>query len=122
MLNNKKIYIGAPDSIREYIRKMSEYSYLLPNELVNLAKDKNNLTSLEFDIGYEGYLDSVVESIRGVLKSLRDEKIAFWKKIFDTYKDDKEAYDLEFRTKSLRHKKDLDKFSKVNIDEHLKNT
>lgn len=35
------------------------------------------------------------------------------------YKKDKEAYDLEFRTKQTRRKKDLDKFSKIDIEEYI---
>jgi hypothetical protein len=54
-----------------------------------------------------------------VLKSLRDEKIRFWKRVFEMYKKDKEAYDLEFRTKQTRRKKDLDKFSKIDIEEYI---
>ena len=88
---------------------------------MELLKDKSNLTaqSSEFDIGYKGDLDSVVDCIREVLKSLRDEKISFWKKIFEEYKEDKEAYDLNFRRTQTRHKKDLDRFSKIDIDKYL---
>lgn len=107
------------DSIKEYIQGMGEYLYFLPNDLVRLVKDKRSLTSLEFDTGYEGDLDSVVECIQDLLKTLRDEKIRFWEKVFEMYKEDKEVYDLEFRTKASRHKKDLDRFSKINIKEYV---
>lgn len=107
------------DSIKEYIRGMGKYLYFLPNDLVRLVKDKRGLTSLEFDTGYEGDIDSVVECIRDLLKSLRDEKIEFWKKVFEAYKGDKEAYDLEFRTKQTRRENDLDRFSKIDIEEYI---
>jgi len=109
-------------SIKEYIRKLEEYKYFLPNELVELSNDtdndKGNLKKLDFDIGYKSELDSVMRVIRSVLVSLRDEKIAFWNGILELYNEDKEAYDLEFRTKRTRHKKDLEWVSKIDIDEY----
>lgn len=108
------------DSIKGYLQGLGEYLYFLPSDLVELVKFESGLTSLEFDIGYEGDLDSVMECIREILKSLRDEKIEFWKKVLEKYKEDKEAYDLEFRTKQTRRQSDLDKFSKIDIDEHIK--
>ncbi|MFW9878281.1 MAG: hypothetical protein ACFFG0_34805 [Candidatus Thorarchaeota archaeon] len=77
------------------------------------------IRSLEFDIGYKGDLDSIIECFREVLTALRDEKIEFWKRVFKMYREDKEAYDLEFRTKATRHKKDLDRFSKIDIKEYV---
>lgn len=106
-------------SIGEYIKRLEKYHFFVPNDLVDLVEDNNDLTSLEFSSGSEGDLDSVVDCIRDVLKSLRDEKIEFWKRVFELYTEDKEAYDLEFRTKALRHKKDLDRFSKIDIKEYI---
>ena len=53
------------------------------------------------------------------LYALRDEKIEFWKRVFKKYKEDKEGYDLQFRTTETRRKKDLDKFSKIDIKEYV---
>ena len=107
-------------SIKEYIRKLKEYNYSLPNNLVELLSDKGNLKRLDFDIGYEGDLDSVLRVIRSVLVSLRDEKIAFWNRILEMYNEDKEAYDLEFRTQRTRYKKDLESLSEIDFDEYVK--
>ncbi len=109
-------------SIKEYIRKLKEYNYFIPNELVELSENKDNLKKFE-GIGYESYegdLESVVDIFRNVLKSLRDEKVAFWNGILEQYNEDKEAYDLEFRTTSTRHKKDLEWVSKIDFDEYAK--
>jgi len=38
---------------------------------------------------------------------------------FEKYKQDKEGYDLGFRTKETRRKNDLDRFSKIDIDEYI---
>jgi len=35
------------------------------------------------------------------------------------YNEDKEAYDLEFRTTQTRHKKDLEWVSKIDIDDYV---
>ena len=108
-------------SIEDYIKGMEDYSYFLPKDIVELSSDKSNLKKFEFGTGYDGDLDSVVECIRDILKSLRDEKIQFWKSFFEKYKEDKEAYDLGFRTKAARRKSDLEKFSKIDIDEYIDN-
>ena len=85
-----------------------------------VAGKKEGLTPLKFNLGYEGSLDSLVECIKENLKSLRDEKIRFWKEFFKKYKEDKEAYDLEFRTKQTQRKKDLDSASKIDIKDYIK--
>lgn len=110
---------SVKDSIKERIQELKKYTFFLPNDLVELTNRKNNLASLDFDIGYKGDLDSVIACIGDILRSLRDEKIAFWKEILEKYKEDKEAYDLEFRTKHTRRKKDLDRFSKIDIEEYI---
>ena len=119
---DKQGHLGG--SIKDYIQKLEEYNYYLPNELVELSDDKENLKSnlkrLEFNIGYEGDLDSVVDCFRTMLISLRGEKVEFWKRILEEYNRDKEAYDLEFRTKYRRYKKDLELVSKIDIDDYVK--
>ena len=109
-------------SIKEYIQKLKKYNFFLPNELVELSENKDNLKKFE-GVGFESYegdLESVVDIFRDVLKSLRGENIEFWKGILEQYNEDKEAYDLEFRTTSTRHKKDLEWVSKIDIDEYAK--
>ena len=107
------------DSIKNYIEELEKYHFFLPKKLTNFIKNKENLIAYDTGIGYEGDLDSVLECIREILKSLRDEKIEFWKKVFEKYKDDKEGYDLEFRTAETRRKKDLDRFSEIDIKEYI---
>ncbi len=87
---------------------------------MELIRDKSSLKprSFEFDVGYTGDLGSAVDCIREVLKSLRDEKISFWKEVFELYKEDKEAFDLEFRTKQTQREEDLDKISKIDIEDY----
>lgn len=106
-------------SVKDYIQKLEEYNYFLPRGLVEFVDKSNHLTALESGIGYKGDLDSVVDCVRDILKSLRDEKITFWKEVFEKYKQDKEGYDLGFRTKQARHKNDLDRFSKIDIKEYI---
>jgi len=121
-LDNLDKHGSLEGSIKEYIRKLKEYNYFIPNELVELSENKDNLKRFEGP-GYESYegdLDSVVDCFRNILKSLKDEKIAFWNRILEQYNEDKEAYDLEFRTTSTRHKKDLEWVSKIDIDDYVK--
>jgi len=106
-------------SIENYIEELEQYHFFLPKRLTNLIEDKKNMVPLESGIGYEADLDSVLVCFRDLLKSLRDEKIRFWKRVFEMYKEDKEAYDLEFRTKQTRRKDDLDRFSKIDIKEYI---
>jgi len=109
-------------SIEEYIQKLKKYNYFIPNEIVELSENKDNLEKFE-GIGYESYegdLESVVDCFRNVLVSLRDERIEFWNKILEAYNEDKGGYDLEFRTKSTRHKKDLEWVSKIDFDDYVK--
>ncbi len=109
-------------TIRGYIEELKKYYFFLPERLTDLIENKKlkeNLVPNKSGMSYEGDLDSVVECIREILKSLRDEKIKFWKNVFEKYKEDKEGYDLEFRTKQTRHRRDLDRFSKIDIKEYI---
>ena len=106
------------ESIEKYIGEMEKYSFFLPERLTNLIENRKNLIPFG-TIGYKGDLDSVLECIREVLKALRDEEIEFWKRVFGDYREDKEAFDLEFRTTQTRRKSDLDQFSKIDIKEYI---
>ncbi|MBY8991271.1 MAG: hypothetical protein KGD58_11000 [Candidatus Lokiarchaeota archaeon] len=105
-------------SIEKYISKLNDFIFFLPKSLVK--EKKEGLSSLEFDIGYEGNIDTIAEYFKERLKSLREEKVSFWKRLFEEYKKDKEGYDLGFRTKRIRFDKDLDRASKI-TSEDLKN-
>ena len=106
------------DSINRHIQELGEYHFFLPERLTNHIENRKNLVPFG-TIGYEGDLDSVLECFREVLTALRDEEIEFWKKIYEMYKEDKEAFDLEFRTTQTRRKSDLDQFSKIDIKEYI---
>ena len=105
-------------SIEKFIEELEKYHFFLPERLTDLIENRKNLVPFG-TIGYEGDLDSVLECFRKVLKALRDEKIEFWKRVFVKYKEDKEAYDLEFKTTQTRRKSDLDKFSKIDIKKYI---
>lgn len=98
------------NAIKQHIRKLKEYIFYLPKNLIGKIKDK--VTQNESGFHYCN-LETLATIIKNAIKSLRDEKIQFWNKIFQLYKKDKEAYDLEFRTKATRHKKDLNRASKI---------
>jgi hypothetical protein len=105
------------NSIEKYMHRLNEYLFFFPKIL--LRGKSEGLTLLEFGIGYEGSIDSIVNHIKKALKALREEKIKFWVTLLKKYKDDKEGFDLEFRTKESRHKKDLDRASRI-TDEDIK--
>ncbi len=105
-------------SLENFIKELEEYNFFVPESLI--TGGKRNLTPLEFNIGYKGDLNSVVETFKDILRALRDEKILFWKKVIEEYKSDKEGYDLAFRTKRTRQEKDLDMVSKIDIDDYIK--
>ena len=111
-------------SIEDYISELKEYSFFLPKIFLDnknfLDKSNYNLRHDEFSF-YSCDLDTLARIFKDVLKLLRDEKITFYKRLFEEYKKDKEGYDLEFRTKATRFKKDLDKFSHI-TKEDLENT
>ncbi len=100
------------NSLNNHLSELQEYKFYLPSDLVE-GVHQNALTPLKFDIGYEGDLELTIRCIKDVLKSLRDEKIGFWKTLIKEYGRDKEGYDLGFRTISLRQEKDLDRASKI---------
>jgi hypothetical protein len=98
------------NSLFNYIRELKENIFYIPDVLAEICPDQLEPN----DVGqYYCDLDTVVNILRDVLHSLRDEKIYFWESLFKRYKNDKEGLDLEFRTKALRNKKDLDNLSKI---------
>lgn len=106
------------DSLQNYIEKLKKYRFFVPNSIAKEGLE--GLSPLEFNIGYEGDIKSVLECIENRLKALRDEKIRFWEALVEKYKEDKAGYDLGFRTKRTRQEKDLERFSKID-SEDIKN-
>jgi len=106
------------NAIEDYIKKLEEYNYFIPDSLV--TKENDCLTPLEFNIGYKGSLECVIGYVKKILRSLREEKIIFWRNVFRKYKRDKEAFDYESRMKLTRHKTDLDWISEVDIEDYKK--
>ncbi|KKK40995.1 hypothetical protein LCGC14_0780040 [marine sediment metagenome] len=102
-------------SLELYIRELSEYKYYVPGELVKESKE--GLVPREFNLGFKGNIEAVSQCIKNALISLRNEKIKFWRALSKMYKQDKEAYDLNFRTREKRHKKDLDRAYRIDINE-----
>jgi len=112
------------NAIDEYIHQLEEKVFFIPSIFFEnekfLDKKKYNLEHDEIGRNF-GKLDTLAKIFIDVVKSLREEKIAFWKKFLEEYKKDKEGYDLEFRTKAKRFHKDLDRFSNI-TKEDLENT
>ena len=44
-----------------------------------------------------GSLELLASSIRNAIKSIREEKVRFWKELLERYREDKEAFDYEFK-------------------------
>lgn len=105
------------DSLQNYINNLKDYNYYIPKNMVNLGKHQIEPN----DVGvYYDELETVITIFRDILRTLRDEKIMFWEKLFEEYKKDKEGYDLGFRTIVTRQEKDLENASKI-TSEDLKN-
>ena len=96
--------------IKRYIQNLKEYTFFLPTGLTEYNENKTVKSEIDRDY-YD--LSVLVEIFKNTMRSLRDEKIEFWNRIFQLYQKDKEAYDLDFRTKHLRREKDLDRASKI---------
>ncbi|KKK40928.1 hypothetical protein LCGC14_0949350 [marine sediment metagenome] len=110
-LENLDEHGSLGSGIEDFIRDLKEYRFYVPKSLAERRKDE--LTPLEFDIGYKGDLESVLNCVGDTLKALRDEKISFWTSVLEVYRKDKEAFDLEFRTKHIRADKDYERFLKL---------
>lgn len=97
-------------SLSIYIKELKKKLFYIPDELVEKSqiKLKPNAVGMLFCD-----LNTIQDIFREILESLRTEKIKFWENLFEVYKNDKEGYNLEFRTKVSRHKKDLDRISKI---------
>jgi len=107
-------------SIENYIKKLGNFKYYLPDIFL---KSEDFLDSSNYDLepnefgSYKCDIDILTKIFRDILTLLREEKITFWKALLEKYREDKEGYDLGFRTKRGRFDKDLDRFSKISKEE-----
>ncbi|UCC18271.1 MAG: hypothetical protein JSV62_09135 [Promethearchaeota archaeon] len=111
-------------SIKEYILELEKYIFFLPDIFLNskIFLDRTNYNLSPNESGsYYCDLETLAKILLDVLRLLREEKIAFWKRFLEEYKKDKEGYDLGFRTVATRFNKDLDKFSQI-TKEDIENT
>ncbi|NVM17091.1 MAG: hypothetical protein HWN80_05195 [Candidatus Lokiarchaeota archaeon] len=97
-------------AIEEFIAKLNRYEYYIPEELV--GEQKEGLTPLGIDY-YVGSFDALNSLMSNAMKSLREEKIQFWKGLLEKYRKDKEALDYEFKMSSLRTKEMKERFYKL---------
>ena len=98
------------EAIKDFIAKLKLYEFYIPEELV--GEKKEGLTPLGVDY-YLGSFDALISLVSNALKSLREEKIQFWKGLFEKYRKDKEALDYEFKMSSLRTKEMEERASKI---------
>ena len=101
-------------SIKRFIVELEHSEYYIPEELVE--DNKKGLTPLEINY-YFGSFDTLISLISNALKSLREEKIQFWKRLLEKYRKDKEPLDYEFKMSKLRTKEMKDRVSKLNPED-----
>ncbi len=102
------------EAIKDFIVELKHCEYYIPEELV--GDNKEGLSSLEIDY-YLGSFDTLVSLMSNALKSLREEKIQFWKELLKKYKNDKEAFDYEFKMSQLRTKDMEERVSKITSED-----
>ncbi len=100
--------------IEDFIVGLEHYEYYIPEELVE--EKKEGLTPLEIDY-YLGSFDTLISLMSNALKSLREEKIQFWKELLEKYRKDKEAFDYEFKMSIERNAEMEKRASKLTPDD-----
>lgn len=106
------------DTIKEFIEDLESKEFYIPSELV--GENKDGLTDLGSDVGLEYYfcqLDILLSKIKFAIKSLRDEKLEFWNNLLIKYREDKEAFDYEFKMSKLRTKDMEERVSKITSED-----
>ena len=98
------------EAIEDFIVKLNLYEYYIPEELV--GDNKKGLTPLEINY-YLGSFDTLISLVSNALRSLREEKIRFWKGLLEKYRKDKEALDYDFKMSKLRTKEMKERVSKL---------
>ena len=101
-------------TIEDFIVELKHYEYYIPEELVE--EEKEGLKPLEIDY-YLGLFDTLISLISNALKSLRTEKIDFWKELLEKYRKDKEAFDYEFKMSKERSAEMERRASKLTPDD-----
>ncbi|KKK84332.1 hypothetical protein LCGC14_2784440 [marine sediment metagenome] len=87
-------------AITNYIKELQKFEYYVPD----------NLCEEEF---CKKGIDWIANYFKNALKSLRDEEIKFWESLFEKYQERKDDYDVEFRTKEILRKRELDYASRL---------
>ncbi len=87
-------------AIANNIKELKKFEYYVPD---NLCEDES----------YKKGIDWIVSYFENALKSLRKEEIEFWKKMFEKYKERKDDHDVEFRTKEILRKRELNYASRL---------
>ena len=101
-------------TIEDFIVGLEHYEYYIPEELVE--EKKEGLTPLEIDY-YLGSFDTLISLISNAIKSLRVEKIQFWKELLEKYNQDNEAFDYEFKMSKERSAEMEKRASKLTPDD-----
>ena len=98
-------------TIKNFIDSLKADKFYIPEEL------RDNSTEL-IDIDYNlCTLESLVSGIQKAIKSLREEKIQFWKELLEKYKNDKVAFDYEFKIIKERNAEMEKRASKLTPDD-----
>ncbi|MFX1417372.1 MAG: hypothetical protein ACFE9N_00480 [Promethearchaeota archaeon] len=96
-------------AMERYIEDLTKFEFYVPEDLSSSRKL------------YKQGINEVLKYFEESLRTIREEEIIFWERLFEEYKKDKEGYNLEFRTTATRFKKDLDRFSQI-TKEDIENT
>jgi hypothetical protein len=106
------------EDIIRFIESLNNDEFYIPKELV--GKNKEGLTNLGLDVGLEYYscpLDLLISKIRVAIRSIRREKINFWTELLHKYREDKEAFDYEFKMSKERSAEMERRASKLTPDD-----
>ena len=87
-------------AITNYIKELKKFEYYVPD---NLCEEEFCKKGINWIANY----------FKNALKSLREEEIRFWKRLFEKYQERKDDYDVEFRTKEILRKRELDYASRL---------
>jgi hypothetical protein len=98
------------EAINNFIDSLKTDKFYIPEELI--GDNRAELTQINTDY-YLCSLESLVSNIRNAIKSLREEKIQFWKELLEKYRKDKEGFDYEFKMNKLRTKEMEERISKL---------
>ena len=98
------------ETIKDFMDSLKTDKFYIPEELI--GDNRAELTQINTDY-YLCSLELLVSNMRNTIKSLREEKIQFWKELLEKYRKDKEAFDYEFKMSKLRTKEMKERISKI---------